>query len=266
MPVKKPVLYFNRSRDIIISSLISVTITIVFGYYFLYIGIRERRPTFYVDPVRTTILDKTHAANAPLRLLKANGDTIQSDVTSVYFYFFNQGKETIKKENIYSPLKVSLGDSAKILDFKVLRNARSVSGIELKYDSATKSLNIDFKALEQEDGLAAQIIFEGKREAALTISGGIDGVKQFESRLVTINPLYFVIAFAIFLIAAYIYLVLSKRYPKNSLTLLFLFSAIPIMYLLIVFYKTEWFVTHLVPDSLSLQQQFDLFTLPGWFK
>ena len=266
MPVKRPVIYFNRSRDIIISSLISITITIVFGYYFLYIGIRERRPTFYVDPVRTTILDKTHAATAPLRLLKANGDTIQSDVTSVYFYFFNQGKETIKKENIYSPLKISLSDSAKILDFKVLRKARPVSGIELKYDSATKSLNIDFKALEQEDGLAAQIIFEGKREAAVSISGGIDGVKQFESRLVTINPLYFVIAFAIFLIAAYIYLVLSKRYPKNSLTLLFLFSAIPIMYLLIVFYKTEWFVTHLVPDSLSLQQQFDLFTLPGWFK
>ena len=100
----------------------------------------------------------------------------------------------------------------------------------------------------------------------MSISGGIDGVKSFESRLVTINPLYFVIAFAIFLIATYIYLVLSKRYPKNSLTLLFVFSAIPIIYLSIVFYKTEWFVTHLVPDALSLQQQVDLFTLPGWFK
>ncbi len=265
MPVKKPVLYLTRSRDIIISSIISIAITIVFGYYFLYIGIRERRPTFYVDPIRTTILDKSQAANAPLMLLKANGDTIQSDVTSVYFYFFNQGKETIKHENIYSPLTVSLGNNAKILDFKVLKNSRSVSGIELTYDSVKNSLKIDFKALEQEDGLAAQIIFEGKKDAILSMRGGIDGVKQFESRLVTINPLYFVIAFAILLIAAYIYLVLSKRYPKNSLTFLFLFSAIPILYLLIVFYKTEWFVTHLVPDSLSLQQQFDLFTLPGWF-
>jgi hypothetical protein len=26
---------------------------------------------------------------------------------------------------------------------------------------------------------------------------------------------------------------------------------------LIVFYKTEWFVTHLVPDTISIQEQFD---------
>lgn len=266
MPIKKPAPVFNRSKDIIISSLISIAITIVFGYYFLYIGIRERRPTFYLDPIRTTILDKTHAANAPLRLLKANGDTIQSDVTSVYFYFFNQGKETIKRENVYAPIKIYLSEGAKILDFKILKSARPVSGINLTYDSTSQSLLIDFKALEQDDGLAAQLIFEGKRDASVNISGGIDGVKKFETKLITINPLYFVMALAIFLIATYIYLVLSKRYPKNSLTLLFFFSAIPILYLLIVFYKTEWFVTHLVPDTISLQQQFDLFALPGWFK
>lgn len=256
----------SRSRDIVVSSVISIAITIVFGYYFLYIGIRERKPTFYVDPSRTTILDKMHAANAPLMLLKANGDTIQSDVTSVYFYFFNQGKETIKKENVYDPIKISLDADAQILDYKILKVARNVSGIGLTYDSLSKALVIDFKALEQDDGLAAQVIFEGNRQAVMSVSGGIDGAKHFESRLITINPLYFVVALAIFLVAAYIYLVLSKRYPKNSLLLLFLFSAIPILYLLMVFYKTDRFVTHLVPDSLSLQQQSNFFSLPGWFK
>jgi hypothetical protein len=266
MPPKKPEPTVSRSKDIIISSLISIAITIVFGYYFFYIGIRERKPTFYVDPIRTTILDKAQAASAPLMLLKSNGDTIRADVTSAYLYFFNQGKETIKRENIYAPLKISLNDSAKILDFKILKSARPVSGISLSYDSSSHSLLINFKALEQDDGLAAQLIFEGDRNAEVTISGGIDGVKKFETHLITINPIYFVAAIAIFLIASYIYLVLSKRYPKNSLTLLFFFSAIPILYLLIVFYKTEWFVTHQVPDSLSLQQLPDLFTLQSWFK
>ena len=266
MPPKKPEHTPSRSKDIVISSVISIAITIVFGYYFLYIGIRERKPTFYVDPVRTTILDKTHAANAPLMLLKHNGDTIKADVTSVYFYFFNQGKETIKRENVYSPVRISLSDSAKILDFKILKSARAVSGIALKYDSASNSLMIDFKALEHEDGIAAQLIMEGSKNATLSVTGGIDGVKKFEARLITINPLYFVMALAIFLVASYIYLVLSKRYPKNSLTLLFFFSAIPIIYLVLVFYKTEWFVTHLVPDTLSLQERYDLFTLTSWFK
>jgi len=187
-------------------------------------------------------------------------------VTSVYFYFFNQGKETIKRQNVYSPLKISLGDSAKILDFKVLKVARHVSGTGLKFDSASQTLLVEFNALEQDDGLAGQVIIEGNKNAALSITGGIDGVKHFETKLIAIDPLYFVVALGIFLIAAYIYLVLSKRYPKNSLTLLFLFSAIPIFYLLLVFYKTEWFVTHWVPDSLSLQKPGDLFAISGWFK
>ncbi len=266
MPPKKPEPPVSRSKDIVVSSVISIAITIVFGYYFLYLGIKERKPTFYVDPVRTTILDKTHAANAPLLLLKANGDTIKADVTSVYFYFFNQGKETIKRQNVYSPVRISLSDSAKILDFKILKSARAVSGISLKYDSTSNSLMIDFNALEHEDGIAAQLIMEGTKNATLSVSGGIDGVKKFEARLITINPLYFVMALVIFLVASYIYLVLSRRYPRNSLTLLFFFSAIPIIYLMLVFYKTEWFVTHLVPDTISLQEHFDLFTLAGWFK
>jgi hypothetical protein len=87
MPVRKPE-YVSRSKDIIISPVISIASTIVFGYYFLCIGIRERKPTFYVNPVRVITLDKTYAANAPLRLLKGNGDTIKADVTSIYFILF----------------------------------------------------------------------------------------------------------------------------------------------------------------------------------
>jgi hypothetical protein len=260
----------HRSKDIIISSVISIAITIVFGYYFLYIGIRERKPTFYLDPTRTTILDKTNAANAPLMLLKSNGDTIHSDVTSVYFYFFNQGTETIKRENVYEPLKIILRDKAEILDFKLLKVARPVSGIKLIRDSANNSLTINFKALEKEDGLVGQIIFEGNKNANITLEGGIDGVKYFESHLSSIDPLYLTAAIVIFLISTYLFLVLNKRNPKNSPKLIFFFSVIPILYLLLMLYKTEWFVKNTVPTSLQLEQykntNENLFELPAWLK
>lgn len=258
----------QRTRDIIISSIISIAITIVFGYYFLYIGNRERKPTFYLDPTRTTILDKINAANAPLLLLKSNGDTIHSDVTSVYFYFFNQGSETIKAENVYEPLKIVLRDRAEILDFKLLKVARPVSGIKLARDTASNSLSINFKALEKDDGLVGQIIFEGNKNATITLEGGIEGAKYFETHLSSIDPLYLTVAIVIFLISGYIFLVLSKRNPKNSPKLIFFFSAIPILYLLLMLYKTEWFVKNTVPSSLKLEQYKDtterLFELPFW--
>jgi len=272
MPAKSPstTTTSHRSKDIIISSVISIAITIVFGYYFLYIGNRERKPTFYLDPTRTTILDKINAANAPLMLLKSNGDTIHADVTSVYFYFFNQGSETIKRENVYEPLKIVLRDKAEILDFKLLKVARSVSGIKLARDTVSNSLSINFKALEKDDGLVGQIIFEGNKNAGITLEGGIEGAKYFETHLSSIDPLYVTVAIVIFLISAYIFLVLNKRNPKNSPKLIFFFSAIPILYLLLMLYKTEWFVKNTVPRTLQLEQYKDtsesLFEMPSWLK
>lgn len=260
----------HRTKDIVISSVISIAITIVFGYYFLYIGNRERKPTFYLDPTRTTILDKTNAANAPLMLLKSNGDTIHSDVTSVYFYFFNQGSETIKRENVYEPLKIVLRDKAEILDFKLLKVARPVSGIKLVRDTASNSLSINFKALEKDDGLVGQIIFEGNKNASITLEGGIDGAKYFETHLSSIDPLYVTVAIGILLISGYIFLILNKRNPKNSAKLISVFSAIPILYLLLMLYKTEWFVKNTVPRALQLEQYKDtnesLFEFPSWLK
>lgn len=269
MPPKSIPPVSHRSKDIIISSIISIIITFVFGYYFLYVGDRERRPTFYVDPTRTTILDKENAANAPLLLLKSNGDTISSDVTSVYFYFFNQGQQTIKEENIYVPLKIVLSDSAEILDFKILKIARAVSGIEVKRDTIGNCLYIKLKALEKDDGLVGQIIFEGNKNASIALEGGVDGVKYFETHLSSIDPLYIMAAIVIFLIAAYVFLILSKRNPKNSPKLLFFFSAIPILYLLLMLYKTEWFVSQEVPKTLQLEQYQEEksdWYIPAWFK
>ena len=270
MPTKSTTPQSQRPRDIIISSIISVAITITFGYYFLYIGNRERKPTFYLDPTRTTILDKANASTAPLILLKSNGDTILADVTSAYFYFFNQGQETIKQENVYSPLKIVLGDHAQILDYKIMKVARPVSGVKLTKDTLGGFIGIDFKALEKDDGLVGQIIFEGNKNASISLEGGIDGVKNFETHLSTVNPLYLLVAIVIFLIAAYLFLVFSRRNPKNTPKLIFFFSAIPILYLLIMIYKSEWFVSKTVPESLKLEQYYGnekegMFQFPSWF-
>lgn len=259
----------QRVKDIIISSVISILITIIFGYYFLYVGEKQREPTFYVDPLRTMIIDRANAADAPLQLLKPNHDTITADVSSVYFYFFNQGRETIKRENIYSPLKVKLDTGSEILYYKVLKTSRRVSGIEVTKDTIDNSLTIDFNALEKDDGFVGQIIFEGSKDTPLILEGGIDGVKEFKSELVSISPIYFLAALFIFLIAAYIFLLLSKRNPKSVPKFLFFFSALPVLYLLLMLYKTEWFVDHKVPETLRIehyQKQNKVFSISAWFK
>jgi hypothetical protein len=259
----------QRVIDLVISNALSITITVVFGYYFLYVGDKEREPTFYVDPVRTIIIDQANAADAPLQLLKPNHDTIHADVVSAYFYFFNQGKETIKRENVYSPIKIKVKDS-EILYFKVLKTSRDISGVRLSKDTVDNSLAIDFNALEKDDGVVGQIIFEGDKDAPLIIEGGVDRVKYFRSEQESIPPLYILIALFIFLVAAYIYLLISGRNPKSVPRLLFFFSALPVLYLLLMLYKTEWFIDHKVPEPLRIEQYVQqskkqVFELSSWF-
>jgi hypothetical protein len=260
----------TRVIDLIVSNALSITITIVFGYYFLYVGDKEREPTFYVDPVRTIIIDQANAANAPLRLLKHNLDTIHADVASVNFYFFNQGKETIKQENVYAPIKIKV-KNAEILYFKILKTAREISGIRISKDTVDNSLVINFKALEKDDGIVGQIIFEGDKDAEVTIEGGVDRVKSFRTELDTIPKIYFLIALFTFLVAAYIYLLLSKRNPKSVPKLLFFFSALPVIYLLLMLYKADWFINHKVPETLRNEQyekqsKKKVFEVSSWFR
>lgn len=261
----------QRVWDMIISSTISIGITIVFGYYFLYVGEKQREPTFYVDPVKTMIIDKRTAADAPIQLLKSNHDTITSDVVSVYFYFFNQGLETIKRENIYAPLKIRVDTSSEILYFKVLKTARDVSGIKVSKDTLDNSMVIDFKALEKDDGFVGQLIYEGSMDTKISIEGGIEGAKDFKSELNSIDPIYFLGAVFIFLVAGYILLIVSKRNAKSVPKFLFFFSAIPVLYLLLMLYKTDWFVDHKVPETLRIEQYVQqsakpVFELRSWFR
>ena len=82
MAAKSTESMFQRSKDIIITSMISIAITIVFGYYFLYIGNRERKPTFYLDPTRTTILI----------LRRVSPRTLRQTETGKQFFFSCQTK------------------------------------------------------------------------------------------------------------------------------------------------------------------------------
>lgn len=264
----------QRAWDMIISSVISIAITIVFGYYFIYVGEKQREPTFYVDPIRTMIIDKENAEDAPLKLLKASNDTtvaINADVVSAYCYFFNQGQETIKRENVYAPIKIKVDTGAEILYFKVIKNSREVSGINIIKDTVDNSLIIDFKALEKDDGLVGQLIYEGGIDTQIFIEGGIDGAKNFKSELASIHPIYILISIFILLVASYILLLMNKATTKSVPKFLFIFSAIPALYLLLMIYKTDWFVDHKVPESLRVEKYVShskeqVLSVSAWFK
>jgi hypothetical protein len=164
----------------------TILLVVVIPLIFLWIGYiiqkKDREPTFHVEPIKTILVDHRNIDVAPIHILRRDGKPIREDVLLSTFYFFNQGKLTIKPDNVYEPIRIKLSDSTdQILQVRVLKTSREVSGINVKLDSTTNSIHVNFKALEEDDGFAAQIIYEGDVNTELIISGGIDEVKKFET-------------------------------------------------------------------------------------
>lgn len=152
---------------------------VYFSFYFYEQSKQERKPVFIVDPQRTEILSENTLATAPIKVFTADGREIQSGLISVRFYFWNQGKISIRPSNILESLKIGVEDSnARIVDFKILKTARPISNITLNWDTSglNKKIALNLDILEQNDGITGQIIYEGNPRSKIIISGLIEGI------------------------------------------------------------------------------------------
>jgi hypothetical protein len=157
-------------------------IGLILSIYFYRESIKERRPVFLVESVRTSIVSSDSTLSAPLVIRDLFGNEIKEDVTTLTFYFYNKGKESIRKEHVLEKLTLNLNCNCKVLSYKALKISRKITGINLAKDSINDAaIRLSFDILEENDGVSAQITYVGSRDAKLTINGIIEGVTQFET-------------------------------------------------------------------------------------
>lgn len=190
----------KKNTERIINYCVAI-VGIMLSVFFYYDGQKERKPTFIVDPIVSTIVDKRLVKDKPLKILNSKGIEITQDVNVLTFYFFNQGDEAIKAENILSDLILSLPLNCEILDYRILKESRNVSKIRLlKKDSAKNSISINFKILEKSDGFTGQIIYLGGNENRPILTGEIEGVKQIFTSVKTLSNILLYSLFTLILI------------------------------------------------------------------
>jgi len=139
---------------------------------------QERDPVFVVDPNRVEIISEERVANSPIVVLRRDKKPIRGDVYTVRFFFWNAGKLAIEPPDILEPLQITLGDSSsEILDYRSVKTSRPITHIELSRarTDSLRTLLVSFSILERGDGLAGQIIYQGRRGVPLQIAGTIKG-------------------------------------------------------------------------------------------
>jgi len=201
-----------------------IFIGIALACYFHRVSIASRKPCFLIDTQRTIIVDSKHFSETPLQVVRSDGSKIKGDITSVRFYFYNNGKKSIRPANILVPLVVSLKDkNGEILDYKILKTSREVVQPMIDRDSTNpkQNLTISFNILEQNDGLTCQLIFTGNPNAGFKISGTIEGVKDIITNPSLIRKIFlgqFGKVMGVLLLATFIFLGFTLFYFKYFLT------------------------------------------------
>jgi hypothetical protein len=152
-----------------IFSIVAVPLAI----YLYFAGARTRRLTYFVSPVKTIVVKGGEAST--LRVLHGDQE-IKGDVTAAQVAIWNEGTESIRSENVLSPVRIVLRPPVPILEAKIRKVSRGVTGIGVDASSLSEGvLPVAWKILEHSDGAVIQLIFAGSTETDVAVEGTLEG-------------------------------------------------------------------------------------------
>lgn len=168
----------------VVIGILGIVIGVAVAWYFYRKAIKDRRPTFAVDPVNIEILRKENVADAPIVVQKHSGEEISGSLFATKFYFWNGGRESIRRDHVLQEIKLcarSEHEAFEILDVRILMETRPeiVRFNILSSSGDTRCVEMDFNILELNDGIAGQILFIGDPETNFYLTGAIEGVEDF---------------------------------------------------------------------------------------
>jgi hypothetical protein len=155
---------------------IASVLGVLLAIYFYYAGARERRLTFYVVPSKTIIV-KSGMSSAIT--VSHEGQAISTDVTAAQVVVWNRGNESIRPDNILSPVYLQVLPPAPIPEIIIRKQRRPVSDITLgAMELSNGKVPVLWKILEHNDGAVIQVIYAGPPTSRLAVTGVVEGQEQ----------------------------------------------------------------------------------------
>jgi len=147
--------------------------------FFYFLSIQTPNLTYFVNPIRTSIVKQTNTSGLSILY---NNTPLNTDVSSLQIALWNAGRRPIERNDILSPIQISLGSNTKILEATTVHTSRDVTAFSIKNDSKLPgTIDVDWRILENGDGGVIQVIYAGKSSINPKISGTIIGQKSIST-------------------------------------------------------------------------------------
>jgi hypothetical protein len=163
--LKKPV-----TAVAVVISVITTIVGIAVSYYFYLKSEKAGQIAMVVDQVQ--VLDKTQVGSAPLRVLDANGNSINENVFAASVTIWNIGNAEIKKTDVRRPFRIKLGERLVPLDLSISRySSDNLGSFNLAADGS-----ISWEHFDPGEGFKVRVIYVNERIQPIKLEGSAFGV------------------------------------------------------------------------------------------
>jgi hypothetical protein len=173
-PTKKLLEWFGRNPVIGLASLVIGVMSLGVTTYFGEVSHRSRELSYEVNPTRSIIVKSGQSSDLHVVY---KGQTVLSDVTALQVVIWNNGKESIRSENVLTPITFSTSPKVPILEAQIKQAPRRpVTQVVADTSRISDgSVSLSWKILEHNDGALLQLIVAGPTGVTVKGEGVIEG-------------------------------------------------------------------------------------------
>ena len=152
---------------------IASVVGLFLAVYFFAIGYVSRELVYFVHPTKAVVVQAGQTSRLDISL---DGSLVSQDVTAAQVAIWNEGRQSIRSENMLNPLVIRTGMQNPILEARVRKMSRDIIDLNVETDEAENGeLRVNWKILEQHDGGILQIIFFGDTDTEITAAAIVEG-------------------------------------------------------------------------------------------
>jgi len=202
-PERPKLEWLDRNPIVGLAGFLIGVFSLAVSVYFGVVTLRSRELSYWVNPTKTSVVKSGQSSD--LHVLY-KGQNVSTDVTALQVAVWNNGRESIRAENILTPITLITSPRVPILEAQVKQVNRIVSQIGVDTGRiANGSVNLTWRILEHNDGALLQLIVAGPSSVTVQAEGVIEGqekIKAYEKRsekdlgvLDRVKSLFFLLTF-----------------------------------------------------------------------
>ncbi len=148
------------------------------SYYFYTISIKVREPAFVVTKDVSLFSSPKGLSSKYIKLVKSNdGKELLKNLYIQEIAIWNNGKESIRKENVLKPITLTFNNEIEIIDAFVseIKRPDIVKG-KVYFKPGENIVTTSFSILENNDGMKIQVVYASLESSIAEVNGVIEGV------------------------------------------------------------------------------------------